>query len=213
MPPSLHRSREKAALIAAAATWALALGSGLSVLHSFEAAPGRTGPPRPRWPGETRVRPEPGRPNIVLFAHPRCPCTQASLEELARIMESHRGAVAAQVAFFRPGRSPGSWVPSAVRAYAAAIPGVRVLDDPDGSEAARFGAETSGHLVVYDRAGALVYAGGITPGRGRVGDNPGRDEVLRILAGEGPRRAVAPVFGCPIHDGPIRPEGSRRDVR
>ena len=54
---------------------------------------------------------------------------------------------------------------------AAAIPGVTVHVDHDGGEARRFGAETSGFVVLYDAHGELLFAGGITTGRGQAGDN------------------------------------------
>ncbi len=63
-------------------------------------------------------------------------------------------------------------------------------------EAARFGARTSGFVVVYDATGSLRYAGGITGSRGHAGDNVGRRTVERILAGESERDLDHPVFGC-----------------
>ncbi len=197
----------------AAMAWTLAVGTGLWGLHAYEATPGRPGDPRPCWPEGGRLRPVPGRPTLLLFAHPRCPCTRASLEELARIMERCQGAVTAHVVFFRPSVSPEPWRTTDLWTCAEAIPGVRVLDDPEGSEAARFGAETSGHVVLYDRSGELVYAGGITPARGRVGDNPGRDQVIRHLAGLPTIRAEAPVFGCSILGDRSASEGRNVDGR
>ena len=78
------------------------------------------------------------------------------------------------------------------------IPGVRVLVDVDGREAARFGARTSGTVLVYSPHGALLFAGGITASRGHSGDNLGRDAVVTILDRGQPDRTATPVFGCPL---------------
>ncbi len=197
----------------AVATWALAVTAGLAGLHSYEATPGNPGVPYPRWPDGDRIRPVPGLPNLVLFAHPECPCTRASLGELARILEARSSDLAVHVVFFRPAASPEPLRPTGLRSRAATLPGVRIHDDPDGAEAARFGAATSGHLALYDRSGVLVYSGGITPARGRVGENPGRDAVIACLSGGPPVGAGAPVFGCPILVTPRTAIGGRLDAR
>jgi hypothetical protein len=81
-----------------------------------------------------------------------------------------------------------------------AIPGVPSVDDEGGVEAKRFGVATSGHVLLFDRAGRLLFSGGITPARGHEGDSLGRDALIERLAGtrtiSGP--ATSPVFGCPL---------------
>ena len=59
----------------------------------------------------------------------------------------------------RCGTSQAAFRPcsSTVRS-AAAIPGVKVLSDVHGVEATRFGAETSGHTLLFDRDGRLFLA-------------------------------------------------------
>jgi hypothetical protein len=185
--------------------WGLAVLAGLGAIHAYESTPGAVGVPRPRWPRDSRVCPDPGRANLVLLAHPRCPCTRASLDELARIKERCGDGVAVHVLFYRPGGESARWGATELQRRAAAIPGCRMLDDPDGREAARLGAATSGHAVLYDQAGRLVFAGGITAARGQAGDNPGTSAVVAHLAGARAARGDAPVFGCPIHETPMKP--------
>ncbi|HTN03085.1 MAG TPA: hypothetical protein VL132_14455, partial [Planctomycetaceae bacterium] len=39
-----------------------------------------------RWPADSQLPRVPGRPMVVVFLHPRCPCSRATLEELSRLM-------------------------------------------------------------------------------------------------------------------------------
>ena len=68
---------------------------------------------------------------------------------------------------------------------------------------------TSGHALLFDRDGRLLFRGGITPARGHEGDNFGASAIAARLAGR-PARAEAPVFGCPIAGlAPADTEGRR----
>jgi hypothetical protein len=77
---------------------------------------------------------------------------------------------------------------------------VTVLDDVDGTEARRFGALTSGQVVVYDADGRLRFSGGITPARGHAGDNAGRSAIIALLEGASSASVETPVFGCSLLD-------------
>lgn len=192
-------SKTRILLAGALVAWGAAVSAGLAALHAYEATPGRAAEPRRDWPSGTGLRFDPARANLVLLAHPRCPCTKASLEMLSRVMDGREEAVSAQVVFFQPRRSEGRWGPSALQRRAEAIPGVRVVEDRGGAEAARFGAETSGTVILYDRGGRLLFAGGITAARGQVGENAGLEAVIAKLAGtSGDPPRDFPVFGCSI---------------
>jgi hypothetical protein len=106
--------------------------------------------------------------------------------------------VEATVLFYAPSTMPSGWTKTDLRESAAAIPGVRVLDDLDGSTARRFGVHTSGQTLLYDVSRHLVFNGGITASRGHSGDNDGRDAISRLLHGETPRSRGTPVFGCAL---------------
>jgi hypothetical protein len=174
-------------------------------MHAYESTPGAVGIRRPRWPQGSRIHPDPRRANLVLMAHPRCPCTRASFDELERIAARCRDSVAIHVVFFKPGGEAGGWGGTELHRRAAAIPGVRVLDDPDGIEAVRFGAATSGHALLYDQAGQLLFSGGLTAARGQAGANRASEAVVDLLSGVSTAPADALVFGCPIRETPIIP--------
>jgi hypothetical protein len=133
-----------------------------------------------------------------MFAHPRCPCTRASVGELALIMRQCYGKVSAHVLIYEPGSSPGGWEQTDLWRRAGAIPGVHVHKDPAGVAARLFGATTSGAVVVYDASGRLVFHGGVTGSRGHSGDNAGRSSVVALINGELPGRHESFVYGCSI---------------
>jgi hypothetical protein len=181
-----------------ALTWVAALGYGMQVLFKYETTPGASGPMETKWPSASVVPREQGQPSLLMLAHPHCPCTRASIAELAQIMAHAPTGVQATVLFVRPSGAGQDWDDTDLRQSAAAIPGVTTLTDEDGAEAARFGAKTSGQTLVFDRDGTLVFAGGITATRGHVGNNAGENAVLAALRQQTPERNRTAVFGCSL---------------
>jgi hypothetical protein len=91
----------------------------------------------------------------------------------------------------------GDWRTVSLRRAAAAIPGSILIQDDGGREAALFGAQTSGLLLVYDGAGVLRFQGGITAGRGDEGPHPAEDARIALLRGTA-ATTTAPVYGCSL---------------
>lgn len=133
-----------------------------------------------------------------MLAHPHCPCTQASVGELAQIMARLQGKVAAYVLFVKPKEAGRDWEDTDLRRSAEAIPGVKVVFDPDGVEARRFGAETSGHTQLFSTDGRLLFSGGITASRGHAGDNAGESAIVALVNNQTPARTQTLVFGCAL---------------
>jgi hypothetical protein len=73
-----------------------------------------------------------------------------------------------------------------------------VLSDPEGREAQRFGAATSGHTFIYDKNGKLLFSGGLTGSRGHEGDNIGRRTAIDCLTSTQTKQNKTSVFGCEI---------------
>jgi hypothetical protein len=92
------------------------------------------------------------------------------------------------------------WERSELWSLADSIPGMTVLSDPDGQKSRAFGSETSGHVLLYDPAGELVFSGGVTAARAHEGDNRGRD-AIRNFTNEGSiLEKQTPVFGCALRE-------------
>ena len=178
--------------------WLMAVGAGFGLLADYQTTKGAVGETPEQWPSETRIALDARRDTLLMFVHPQCPCTRASLEELNRLIARSRGNVAAQVWFFRPAGFSEQWTRAGLWQSASAIPGVTTHEDSDGAQARQFGAQTSGYVLLYDTHGRLLFKGGITAGRGHAGDNAGEDALVSILAGETIRIRETAVFGCSL---------------
>jgi len=180
-----------------AITWIAAVAFGLRSLFQYENTPGSVGVLAQEWPN-TQIERATDRPTLLMVAHPRCPCTVASVAELARIMARLQGRVAACVLLVKPNGSGPDWEDTNLRRSAEAIPGVKVIFDPDGVEARRFGAETSGHTLLFGANGHLLFNGGITASRGHAGDNAGESAIVALVNNQTPARTRTLVFGCSL---------------
>ena len=179
--------------------WTLGVGAGLRTLWSYENAPGPLADAPARWPAGTRLPPPNGAPVLIVALHPQCPCSRATVAELARLVAHVPERPTVHVLFVAPSTADRKWVESDLWAEAAAIPGVHVARD-DGREAWRFGARVSGQVIAYDATGRLGFNGGITASRGHEGDNAGRAAVEAFLRGR-PHLDSSFVFGCFLFDG------------
>jgi len=150
------------------------------------------------WPTASGIQRAARGATLVMVAHPKCPCTRASLDELAALMAENHGTVTARVLFFRPEGTADDWAQTALWQAASAIPGVTVSSDVAGAEAKRFGGETSGDVLLYDAGGRLAFHGGVTATRGQAGTNAGQTALAALLHGTDPAQTRTPVFGCPL---------------
>jgi hypothetical protein len=171
---------------------------GLRMLWLYATAGGRSGDTPLHWPVSSPISRKQDTATIVVFAHPKCPCTRATIEGLAWIMARVRKNVEARVLFFLPDGYSETWVRTDLWNSAQSIPGVVVSVDQSGVEAHRFGAQTSGYTVVYDSRGQLTFKGGLTASRGHSGDSTGRNAIPSLLIHPMERTLETPVFGCPL---------------
>lgn len=194
----MRLQKNRLILTAVGALWLLIIGAGLVLLWHYESTPGVAAATPERWPTDSRIKPDADRATLVMLAHPHCPCTRASIGELARLMTQAQGRVTAYVLFVKPSNFSGDWVQTELWESAASIPGVTPVLDDEGVEAGRFHAATSGQTVLYDASGLLLFSGGITSARGHAGDNAGRTAIVSLLTSDEAEERGTPVFGCPL---------------
>jgi len=182
--------------------WLILVGAGLAGMWRYAETAGPAATASGMWPRASHVVRDARRPTLLVFAHPQCACSRASIGELSILMTHVQERVTAKVLFYRPSGAADAWVHSDLWQSAAAIPGVEVAIDEDGTEASVFGAAVSGQTLLYDAAGDLIFSGGITVARGHAGDNTGRSALLSLLTNTDATTARTPVFGCFLKGAP-----------
>lgn len=185
-------------ICAGALIWiSLALFSFLPLL-SYESKAALSGGTVQNWPLHTHVNRD-GKTTVLMFLHPLCPCSSASLNQLDRLMAASGASLTVIVFFEQPGSVEDAWSHSSLQEQAASIPGVKVVLDKNQTEAKNFCAATSGETFLYTTGGKLLFHGGLTPGRGHEGDCDGYDRALSLIRGKSSVTTQEnAIFGCAL---------------
>jgi hypothetical protein len=190
--------RTRTFLFFAGTLWTGLLVLGFSILAREEFTPvARTLQP-PGFPAQSALQLASDKPTLLLFAHPLCPCTRASLHELDDLLAEVPDKVSVMIVFTIPDGLPSGWEKGDLYQAAKAIPGARVVLDQAGREARRFGVTGSGHTLLYSSSGRLLFSGGITASRGHEGDNPGEAAIVSLVLHGHSLVTRTPVFGCSL---------------
>lgn len=202
---SINRSNLVLSLFGA--FWVSALAAFV-FLTNYDFTPGAQGIQPSSWPSESRIVPTKNKFNAIVFLHPRCSCSLATANELAKVMTKAGDRLKVHVVI-RPTQASAEASTSELSTADSdsllvrsvdAIPGAVRTTDVAGREAAMFGAQTSGEVLLYGSGGNLLFAGGITASRGHEGDNAGAEAMLKVI--DTSRCATVsstPVFGCSLN--------------
>jgi hypothetical protein len=152
------------------------------------------------WPVGSQLPRAQRQPTLLVFLHPKCPCSRATATELERLLDRPEGAAAPACQVFVVAVTPASpdegWTETPLLDRCRRLPGAQVIIDRGGHEAALFGAATSGTALWFDAAGRRQYDGGITIARGHEGASVGGAALARLLNGEEATVDCLPAFGC-----------------
>jgi hypothetical protein len=190
------------------AAWLGAISASIWTMFEFEMTPAAVARCPELWPQNSTLLHSFERPTLLMFVHPRCPCSRASVDELARLATSCADGLRMMVIFLKPPGFTGDWEKTDLWRSARQIPGVSVFCDDDGKETKQFRACVSGEVLVYDREGRLMFHGGLTASRGHHGDTPGRTAIELLLAGKLTPPQQTPVFGCSLVERTSTPEAA-----
>jgi hypothetical protein len=180
--------------------WSAATALGFFLLERYKATPGQQATSNESWPADSVIQPEPGSYNFVLAINSHCPCSRATVTELAQILQGHERDVVLHALVYRPASFSEGWQDSALLADVKSISQARLTTDIDAREAERFGIYTSGGLVLFGPRGARLFQGGITQSRGHGGETAAHEAIRTRLLGVTSDLYVAPVFGCPLRE-------------
>lgn len=178
--------------------WIISVCTGMYFLVQYNTFPCATGNPPSKWPPNSSLVQSKDLPTLILFAHPKCPCTRATINELAIIMAQNKNKVNAYAYFYKPLGYPDSWTKSDTWNKIQSIPGVTPKIDTNGKETKLFKAQTSGHVLLYNKNNDLIFSGGITSSRGHEGNNTGRKAVVEAIKGNLTKKVFTNIYGCKI---------------
>lgn len=139
-----------------------------------------------------------GTEKLLVFVHPQCPCSRATLSELENLVTYVNPHTQIRVFFFKPKKRNLEWVKAELWNQAKGISGINLEIDEDGIQAQRYGALTSGQTLLYTNKGQLIFSGGITISRGHVGENPGAEAIKLYFRSPYQTLIQTPLFGCSI---------------
>jgi hypothetical protein len=189
---------KRLAILAAVGLWFVGVLAAFGLVWAYKTTPGPYETAPARWPVTSTIVPTAGRVNLVFFAHPQCPCTRASIAELARLAVEIGTRAQIHVVLVRPPGTDVGFEDGTLLDRARAIAGARIVIDDGGKQADLFGAKASGATVVYTAAGQLAFSGGLTTARGHEGRGPAHTRIVQVIGGAVHDSATAPTFGCEL---------------
>lgn len=191
-------SRSGLYLYAFAALWIVTLVGAFYGLQAYASIQGGAGAISREGFRFIQLHHRPGTPLLIMAVHPKCPCTRASLAELADLLARARGncdAVLVELTPTHPSRS--LWrTPANLRLLGGRD--VPIVSDPEGKIAASLGAVTSGHAIFVNAQGDVNFSGGLTLSRGHRGPTESQDAILSWIRGDNHAPVKNPVFGCSL---------------
>jgi len=182
----------------ATSIWLVVVASGIFFIERYANRSGDENQSASSWPPSSHLSIANEKVTAILFAHPKCSCSEASVVELDHLMARTQSVAKIYVVFVRPPMWSDADVKSDLWKQVAKIPGIESVIDNQGEEAKKFGALTSGMFFVYNTRGTLAFKGGITGSRGHVGDNVGLESAIEAIRGEVPKINHSKTFGCAL---------------
>jgi hypothetical protein len=207
----------------AALLWAGLVTYGFGLWNAYELRPGEI--PDPTVVSVSSRSPT-GSWRVMMFVHPHCPCSQASVQELRRVLQelarvAPEESVQASILIVRPPEAPTGWEHGEILREVQRWNEVSVTVDQGGETARQWAVATSGHVIVLDPQGRVRFRGGITSGRGRQGNSLGSQRIVQMIreashgakiddarvsgieGKEAPSESGDPVFTTPVYGCPL----------
>lgn len=177
--------------------WLLLVSVASLYLVRYQITPGEAGNPPEKWPEESHLQLHQNKLSLLMFIHPRCPCTESSLRELNRLLTVIDEKVSATIVVSLPGNVSPEWTNNQALKALETKKDLLVYYDRTQRETDRFQIKTSGDVALYSPSGTLLFSGGITVSRGHDGDAAGQ-QLIRLAKSEQREVGHTEVFGCTL---------------
>jgi hypothetical protein len=175
--------------------WLLLTGLGFSLVSSYGSEPGEaTTAPDSIDFALINIDKTPSN-KLLMFLHPKCSCSLASVNEMARLMSRIKNKPELYIYFADPFEND-ELINSQLWQLSNNIPNSHVIRDKDSSIAKQLQAETSGSVILYDATGRLLFHGGITASRGHEGSSFGLQALTNLLNEKNNKILSSNVYGC-----------------
>src|SRR6188768_4255787 len=89
--------------------WLVAVVIGGIQVSAYDRAAGNIAKAPLQLPQSLLITPEKELPTLVMLVHPHCPCSRASVGELAKVMTACQGKLTATVLILRPEDMNEGW--------------------------------------------------------------------------------------------------------
>ena len=174
--------------------------SGSVKILDYSNRPGESGdvPERILKLNELENALSPSAPTLLLFLHPHCPCTKATIKNLDSVLNTSPDTVNFYAVAFCPLDETEQWVQSPIMNTLIEDLDAKVIIDHGSEISSAFGIKCSGHILLYSDRGELQFDGGITSSRGHEGYCLPQNDLQKILSNDAEQPVHWPVFGCPL---------------
>ncbi|MDA8792481.1 hypothetical protein N9N67_04500 [Bacteriovoracaceae bacterium] len=177
--------------------WSIGIISGLVITYEYSLGSGEKSQLKSSWPNESSLKFNPGKYNLVMFLHPECTCSKASLFHFKEILsEIKHDNLDSKIIFTMPKEKEKEWINSALVKEVKEAGSIQLIFDQSSEEFKRFDAKTSGQAFLFSPSKDLLFNGGITDSRGHIGYNQGEDFIINTLNKRGLASKDVDVFGC-----------------
>jgi hypothetical protein len=180
--------------------WLSAIAA-FAYLATYDLTPGNKGVEPSVWPAASGIVPARNKCNAVVFLHPRCFCSLATANELAKIMSREENRLKVHVIVRPTRRAEEASASSSTSSATTPAHDAQLSIQDSNSRLIKTIDSLPGHVLLFGANGNLIFAGGITASRGHEGDNLGADAMLKAMC-ESRRSTVSttPVFGCSLEE-------------
>ncbi|MEZ6092886.1 MAG: hypothetical protein R3C03_01415 [Pirellulaceae bacterium] len=178
--------------------WGLFIVATTAGLYRYQFTAGASSTERSSdWPAQSRLQLSDHNRQLFVFLHPKCVCSNASIDELVRLQRKTR--IRPTIVMWVPSTSNLEWRETALVERLKNELDATILFDVGGIECKLFGVETSGHTMIFNSKGHRYFDGGLTRGRGHTGANEYSQSALMVINNEIDDSVHTPVFGCTLN--------------